>query len=176
MDQAELKFHKLLAALATQTNHPLDEITIELYDRHLSQFGYEKVSNALEAIIIGRKSRDPFPSIKEIASRFVPELNENEMANMTANRVWQAVARFGAYQWKEARAWLGEIDSRVADTMGWEYLCKLETEQGPFALAQLRDLAKAVHAVAETEPNRSELEHDSFNHISDQAGSILQKL
>lgn len=174
MEQNELKFHRLLASLAHQCNFALDEITIEIYDKHLSQFGYENLNKAIEAIIIYRKSKDAFPSVREIQSRFKPELTQNDSSNTIANKVWLAVSKFGAYRWKDAKEWLGHPANKVAEQMGWDYLCKLDADQGPFVLAQLRDLAKAVWVVSETIPSGERLlEHDI---IADQASSILQEL
>lgn len=151
MDSQKLFYAKLTGLAAMVANFTLIEETIELYDQHLGQLGYERVCKALDRIIVDRNSRDPFPSIKEIRMVIDPELDPDQEAMIVASRIAGAVARIGPYQSDMARHMIGEVGWKIVQCEGgWEEVCQTLTYQNQGTLkAQWRNLAKTFLSRAE---------------------------
>lgn len=121
----ETIFIQRLMALAKLCRFELDEVVLGLYDRALAPYGLARVASAIESVIVGRKTRDPFPSVKEIISIMVPERNDENESIEAVNRVKQAVPRFGRYRGDEAKEFIGELGWEVVQKWGgWGHLCE----------------------------------------------------
>jgi hypothetical protein len=143
----EKEFVDMMNGLAAMVGPPfvLTEEMYALYDRLLSPLGYRNLVGALQAIIMERGSRDPFPSIKEIRERIVPEVDEESRAVSGASKILQAVGQYGYSNLERARASLGDdLWGIVRVFGGWELLCQTVNERNQTTIrAQLRDLTRA---------------------------------
>lgn len=68
------QFLNRLTVLAKICNHKLDEWQFDLYDSELRSRGYKSLCDAIDKIIISRKSNSPFPSVSEI-KELIPNAN-----------------------------------------------------------------------------------------------------
>lgn len=150
MTQAERDFIARLTALAAMCGFTLTPELIALYDRNLCASGYPKLVMALDYVIVNRKSRDPFPSIKEIRDLVAPESDPEVEAIEAAGRIVQAVTRVGPYQTEKAREFIGELGWLVVQREGgWQTVCQILTDDNIGILkAQWRQMAKAQYARA----------------------------
>jgi hypothetical protein len=137
-------FTRLTALACMVQNFTLDETVVAIYDRALAPLGYKNVAEALDEIISERNSRDPFPSIKEIKAKILPELDLEAEAALIASTIVGAVSKFGPYRLKEARHILGEVAWAIVETEGgWENIClSLTNDNLGILKAQWRNLAK----------------------------------
>ena len=124
----------------------LTETTLGLYETSLRSYGYLELSRAVEKIIFTRSSRDPFPSISEIAKLIKPEIDPESRSVQVAHRIWDAIGRFGWCNHKQALDWLGpDGEAVVRAGGGWIGICEDANSMNPGIMkAQLRDLARAV--------------------------------
>jgi len=118
---------------------------VGLYDKNLSDLGYEKLNDALDEILVSRNSRDPFPSIREIRDKFEPTLTVEQGAQDLITRAIEAVSMYGYNNPEDAKIYLGEIAWRsLPGESGWKEFCMAgDVESGGLpiatARAQLRD-------------------------------------
>lgn len=126
MSPDEKGFHTRLVALASMVpNFVLTEVLIDLYDRMLSPLGYGRVNQALDQIILDRSSRDPFPALSEIRAIVEPTTDPESEAQLSVNRIIEAVAKFGTPNHARAKAWLtGREWSVIKGVGGWERVCQ----------------------------------------------------
>ncbi len=159
IDQDELNFHKLLNALAGLCQYELDDTIISIYDLTLQKsraYSYAKLCEAIEKIIVERNSRDPFPSVKQIAEiASGGRLKQKEVAVDVANTIVAYIGSKG-YTWPQVsdtfqcdlRKALGEIGHYVVLKYGgWVKLCQDANKSDLTTFkAQLRDSALSVQA------------------------------
>jgi hypothetical protein len=94
----EAKFHKLLATLAMRARTELDDVEIEVYDKHLGPHGYGEVNAALEQLLVERGGNDPFPSIRKVLETMGKgELSEKSVVTDAASKIVGLINRFGFY-------------------------------------------------------------------------------
>ena len=139
-------FLERLTLLAGTCDHRLAPVMIELYDRALRKFGYERAVAAVEAAIMERRGQDRMPSIGDLVSRCSPEILERDTAVEVSARIWSAIGKFGWPGELDARGWIGEVGWYVVQVNGgWERLCRTAQEKdvGTWK-AQLRDHAAAA--------------------------------
>lgn len=148
----EQKFFTRITALASMCGFTLSPEVIALYDRNLSKLGYENLSHALDVVITNRKSRDPFPSIREIREIISPDADPEVEAIEAAGRIVQAVSRIGPYQCDKAREFIGELGWRVVEREGgWVNVCNVLTDENLGMLkAQWRQMAKSQYMRAKS--------------------------
>jgi len=141
----EKQFFEKLTVLAKVCSFDLDTMIFRAYDSYLAPYGYEKICQALEKIFTTRRTRDPFPSIKEILDQILPPTDFESEAREAAGRILQAVNRFGWVNPTEACKFIGELGWRAVERYGgWNSLCHTMTVQNtPIIQAQLRDIALA---------------------------------
>ena len=98
MNQAEEYglFFKALHSLAKICKFDLDEDTLDLYERHLASLGFKAVAFAIEDIAANRKTNEPFPSIREIREKIIPEVSNKSVADDVANRLIAAFKKHGS--------------------------------------------------------------------------------
>lgn len=140
-------FYTRMTALASMVqNFILNEHLISTYERMLKPLGYAKVNQALDQIILERDSRDPFPSVKEIASKVNPVVDPSQEADITVAKIISAVSSIGPYRIQDARAFIGEHGwSVVKLSGGWETVCdKLDYKNEPTLKAQWKQLAISI--------------------------------
>lgn len=155
MNQSPEKlFLSRLYALAKMCNAKLDDDILELYDTSLAPLGHARVAAAIEQVIVNRRARDPFPSIRDIRELLEPVNDEQSIAVDAASRIYAAISKYG-HNWidKAKDDWPAE-PIRVLGTLawevvrqsgGWEAVCREsgDVDRGIF-VAQLRELAKST--------------------------------
>jgi hypothetical protein len=92
----------------------------------------------------------PLPAV--IRQRIAPELSDDNMSVLAANKIWDAIAKFGWPNHKEAKTFLGELPWAVVEHAGgWVSVCQESGSGNPQAFkAQLRELSKSVIARAKS--------------------------
>lgn len=98
ISNAEILFNKLLNLLAIQAGTELTKDQIQLYDRNLAHYGYERVFPILDELLKEQRPRDPIPSIAEIERRLSKEtqVSDKAQANTATQNLIRAVSRYGA--------------------------------------------------------------------------------
>jgi hypothetical protein len=141
-----VNFVEMLVLLAQSCEFDLSEPLIALYDQALEKNGYDKICLALKYILINRRTRDSFPSIREIQEIITPSMEAKDLATEAAARIIAAVSKFGRFNVKEAEAYIGEIGWQAIKLWGsWTGLCdQLTISNGSILMAQFRELASTV--------------------------------
>jgi len=151
------RFLQRIAALGTMCGFPLDPKSgvLHLYELELAPLGYERAAKAIEEIVRTRKGTDRFPSIADIRNLIVPEPGPEVEAIEAANRIVEALSRFGGcnadVNEPRAREFVGELGWLVVQRHGgWVNLVEsgIAADQIPTLKAQWRELAKALWARA----------------------------
>lgn len=144
MTREEQEFIAKLTGLAHLCGFTLTPEVISLYDQHLGELGYADAARAIDRIIVERRSRDPFPSVKEIREVIRPELRPEDEASEVVGRIVGLVSRAGPYANGVADA-LGPIAWEiVCEEGGWVTVCELLTyDNMPTLKAQWRRAAEA---------------------------------
>lgn len=154
--KAEARFHQLLAALSRQCGRDLDVIEVELYDRHLSSYGYDRLNQCLERLLVERNERDPFPSIAMIRRTIDPELDPQSRAQLIADRIWGLIARRGYVWTMTAVDFNGELEREagreavvaVQNLGGWRRVCEDANATDPGIMkAQIRKSCEAASSM-----------------------------
>lgn len=152
-DKHEVDFHKMLQILATHCHFQLNEMTISLYDRALSIYGYEEVTNALMEIFNTRRGGDRFPSVAEIKEKMGLEVSGRSLAVDCANLIFSVFNK-----WRDNYTSRPEFEDHFRKTIGdlpWEVLQRMggyrvlykewnECSDLAILRAQVRDAAQAV--------------------------------
>jgi hypothetical protein len=118
----------------------VDHERLQMYTEILaSELTPDDFQKSLKLIILKCKF---FPSVAEIIELAKPKEDVNAEANIIANEIIGCISRFGPYQTKEAKEFLGD-KFFVAEKFGWQNLCHVTYEELGTTKAQLRELAKA---------------------------------
>lgn len=95
-EHSEQDFLNALTAVAKLTKYQIDEFTMELFSEAVRPFGWGNAISALKHHMV--KSRS-FPTLNEIleivAPHTVAEVTEVDEAAVAANRIWEAIEKFG---------------------------------------------------------------------------------
>lgn len=140
-------FFVRLTALAGMCQFTLTPEVLALYDRNLSALGYDRVVAALDEVITRRRSRDSFPSIRDIREIIQPDADPESEALEAVGRIVHAISRVGPYRTKEAREYIGELGWAVVQRDGgWEQVCNVLTDENIGTMkAQWRQMAMAQY-------------------------------
>lgn len=160
-DPNEERFWKLMGGLSKLCRTELDEETIGLYDQVLvAEFGYARVCDALQKVIMERDSRDAFPSIKEIRAILDPQADTESAAVMAANVICERVALDGWTNSDRAKERMGPLAWRVVQLCGgWPQVCSMLNEKNMTQMrAQFRDAAKALQKQGLVGPAHTQIE------------------
>jgi hypothetical protein len=144
-------FVEMLVLVAQSCNFDLSEQLIAIYDQALAKNGYPKLCAALKHILINRRTRDPFPSIREVQEIVAPTLATKDQATDAAARIIASVSKFGRTNPGQAEAYIGELGwAAVKLYGGWNMLCEqLTVHNTSIVMAQFRELASTVIKKAE---------------------------
>ena len=136
---------KALVATATLAGFQLEEWGLRLQLDDLADLPAEGVLTVLREAYRERK----FPTTKEICDRVLGRVDDKDEAQDCADRIIEAIPRFGSYRSTEALAHLGELASEVVKRFGgWAELCNVQSKDLPTMRAQLRDSARSILAKA----------------------------
>lgn len=140
----EIKYINAMNSLASLCNSTkLDDFLFEIYDEGLQSLSYERRIFALKKIAMTRKGYDRFPSVRDIREAagevFDDPKDDRSKATELANRVWDAIERFGYAQPEDAEQYLGPIGWAFVNNSGrWVSICSIEGERTTY-IAQWRD-------------------------------------
>lgn len=139
-------FFAKLVVLAEMCGKALSKEILVMYDETLRSLGYPQLCKAVEEIILNRGDRDAFPSIKTIREKVRPPQNQEVDAIDAANRISEAMAKYGYGRRDEAKEFIGELGWLIVERQGgWENLCENTlASQMPILKAQWRELGKAL--------------------------------
>lgn len=99
LTQAEGDFQKWMNVLARLCEFELEPALIELYDKRLSPYSYERVNHALQDIIASRGTKEAFPSVVAIIEKMEPKGDDKYLGLEVANLLLKSVS-------KKGRIWL----------------------------------------------------------------------
>jgi hypothetical protein len=88
-----------------------------------------------------------FPNPSQLRIYLRPELSVDAKANESANKIRQAITKFGWPEPKQAREFMGELAWAIVERFGgWQYICENHgVELNPLMFhAQARDSAKSI--------------------------------
>lgn len=167
MSAQEAFYTRLTALAALCSGFTLTPDLIDIYDRGLADLGYELAGSAIEQVILGRSSRDPFPSVKEIRAAACPEERPEDAAALIVARIYGAIASIGPYNAASARRTIGDTGWEIVQAEGgWSTLCESVTyDNAPTHKAQWRRLAEAMVRRKEIRARTTELEHRSSDAV-----------
>lgn len=123
----------------------LTEMRLEMYCADCSDWPIEDLKQAFMVYRNTAKDRRlPLPA--DLVRILEGETqNDQSIGIEVAGRIITAINRFGAYGWKEAKEYIGEVGEKVVETQGgWGALCELKTDEVNTRQAQLRDLARSM--------------------------------
>jgi len=142
----ERAFWNLMYGLAKLCQQQLDDEILELYDQDLSPLGYSKICPALKQIIRERRTKDQFPSIRDIREKIDPVVDDQSQAVAVVAEIWKGVAEYGRTGAKWAEQKLSPLSWAVVRHYGcWANLCiDANTNNTTTFKAQLRQLAETV--------------------------------
>jgi len=116
---------KMLLDMARFYGQDLDKRQLEMYTEIMSQFDQKTVLQAGRDYVRDTKNtRFPMPPHK-IMEKYLPKTPDNrDLAIETANRIVQAVGKFGYTNPTDARQYVGEAGwAQVQRSGGWAFLC-----------------------------------------------------
>lgn len=148
----EKRFHQMLQVLASACDHRLDEITIALYDRALSPYGYDLVNRGLREIFESRRGGDRFPSVADIKEKMGVEIPARALAVDCANVIFWAFTHW-RMDFCARDTFESDFRSKIGD-LPWEVLARMggyramysewnESADPAILRAQIRDAAQA---------------------------------
>lgn len=179
-------FRKRMLALANMVpNFVLTPQMIAMYERLLAPFGWPAVCMALERVMLERSSRDPFPSMKEIAGIIKPQADPEAESVHIAGLILECVRKDGWTNMDRARARMGEMGWRVVGgASGYRQLCESLTERNETTYrAQFREAARsafkrgpaALPALPEASPKRGAPQLIGLDDLINKAKAHLPK-
>lgn len=135
-----------IQSLAARCNFIPTDWDMEAYLRAFEKVGYEKGIEAIQIALMSCRGNSPMPSPMDLLALVgikIPEpVTSRDHGVDIANKIIDAVAKFGGYQAVAAKAHLGEDAWRVVEGMGgWNNLCMMEIDDVAAYRAQIRESA-----------------------------------
>jgi hypothetical protein len=137
---------KALAVMADVYGRPISKAAISFMADALMDLDGQKVLRALCDYAKDPASRG-FPLPGQVRAMVSPEVSKDQLATEAANKIVEAMGKFGWTNPDKARAFMGELAWEVVVREGgWSNLCERTTNDDlPIMRAQWRELAKVVH-------------------------------
>jgi hypothetical protein len=156
----QIEIYNELVLLSVAFGQKPEEERLKIYTLDLSDYEFKSVITAIRKI---RRHSKFFPSIAEILDLLKNENGTSEeQAIVIANEIFEAIGRFGNYQWKLAQEHLGDEKwDLVIRAGGWNQLCKTEGFEVVGIKAQLRELAKSYISISKRNFNGGEFKLDT---------------
>jgi hypothetical protein len=172
---------KELIQLASYYGKNLSEVQLNLYADDLEHL--EKHVLVKAALEYRRNPENKFfPLPAEILKLAGNEYSQSprEKADVVANRIWDAIARFGWNNPDKARAYIGELGWKTVEMAGgWVGMCETsDIENKNIIIAQTRDLAMAAQSSYNVDRNKElpEASKDGVFRISNMIDTIKKNL
>jgi hypothetical protein len=167
-----------LIKLAMVTNHELTELAANVYVENLSDLPQDQVIQAIRGWV---KKERFFPAISDLRKNLCADSQTpREKADVVANRIWDAIARFGWNNPEKAKAYIGELGWKTVEMAGgWVGMCETsDMENKNIIIAQTRDLAMAAQSSYNVDRNKElpEASKDGVFRISNMINTIKQNL
>ena len=134
------KIYEELAFLCVMLGTQQDQRRLIAYSEHLEKFDLNAVIDCLKGLSTSERYFPPLSIIIEKLAGI--DVATEDIANQIASDIISSISRFGLYQLKEAKEFLGEKYLFVERFGGWRNLCEISNDQIPNTRAQLRELAK----------------------------------
>lgn len=133
--------YKQLVGLSVVLGQEQRPERLNYYADNLKKYDLEKVKSTIKKISLSSKF---FPQLAEIIEKVEEGVFSSEdMATQIASEVIECISKFGPYQVKELKEYLGDKFELVNRFGGWGLLCNITNNEIPATRAQLRELAKA---------------------------------
>lgn len=175
MENVKDKIYCELVLLSVSVGQKQEEARLKIYVESLMAYEPESVIQAIRSVMMTTRF---FPAIVDIIEKIKsPNGTTDEQAVMVANKIFEAITRFGSYQWAEAKEFLGEDVVGIVERFGggWTDLCRVEYDEIPTTKAQLRELAKAYIGKSKREFHGGDF-HINTTPISFDKNSGMKKL
>ncbi len=176
IDKSEVEFHKMIQALAGACSHNLDGFTVELYDRALSPYGYDRANSAMWEIFTTRRGGDRFPSVGDILEKMGINISPRAIAVDCANLIFFAFNKWkNGYTSRENfedlfREHIGDLPWEVISRMGGYRALYKEWDEATdktVLRAQVRDAALSLGEINRYEKNEfNQIAGDTRKEIS----------
>lgn len=135
------KIYEELDLLSVALGTKQDGRRLEMYAEDLETFDLKALVDCIRSF---RASARYFPQLSEIIEKINGiDVATEDIANQVASDIISAISRFGLYQFKEAKEFLGEKYLIVERFGGWRSLCEIDNDGIMATRAQLRELAKS---------------------------------
>lgn len=159
---------KMLLALADLYGRQLSAPAVGLMSDALMDLDGKSVIEALNKYMRDPASRS-FPMPGAIRAMIVPEVTGDQVALEAANRIVEAMGKYGWTNPEKAREFMGEIAWEVVKRDGgWAALCeRTNNDDLPILKAQWRELAKVVRIRQEQKPSVPFLEGSRQKQLED---------
>lgn len=130
----------LMVALAEFYRIQVQRHQVEMYAKALEDLSLDQLAYAIDAV---QKSSKFFPMPAEL--REIALGSAKDEALEAANRIVEALHRFGWTNPDKAKEYVGELAWRVVEREGgWKNICKVESDDLGILKAQWRELAAAT--------------------------------
>lgn len=125
MNEDQIKMLKrTIIAASNYYGKELSDDAVRMYANDLSEFGYLPVMDAITKYRRDSRNRQMFLPA-HIVEIIQPRIHDKDLAVVTANKVHEAVVKFGHMRQQEARENIGEQGWRIIQRMGgWVWLCE----------------------------------------------------
>lgn len=138
----------LIVFIAEYYEKTLTDNQIVMYASDLAEFTVEEVRRAWDQYRKGQES-DFFPRPNKLIAILKPPMDEKSEALEAVSRIWDAIARFGWPNGRDAKTYIGELGWKVVERFGgWTTVCDTADSDGGILRAQMRDLAMAMQTRA----------------------------
>jgi len=122
------------------------ENQVRMYTEDTEHFSVADLNRAFTVY----RAENKFPPLPgDLTAILKPRIDEKSEALEAVSLIWEAVARFGWPNGKDARAHIGELGWKVVERFGgWTTVCDQADSDGGILRAQMRDLAIAMQSRA----------------------------
>lgn len=139
----------LLVGLAAYFDKKLSDTQLAMYAEDLEDLPLEELAAAVRAYRKNPKNTQ-FPLPSKLREAIAPQETPEDAARLAESEVWEAVARYGWPNPKEAQMALGALAwEGVQRFGGWDRVCASANEDGSTFRAQMRGTLESVYRRAQ---------------------------
>lgn len=126
-----------------------DDFVCEFWFEQIAHYEPDLLGKAMKKLVC----RNRFPAIEDIKKELGDEpITDDVIARDVADRIWDAVNRWGSSSWERVAEYIGEIGLAVVNGQtGWKTICDTVTYNNAATFkAQWRESAKGTLVTART--------------------------
>lgn len=145
-DTQVYEIKKMIVITSQYYGRPINDDVVKMYLDDLHNMDFNDVVVAMKRYRMDPRNKSMFlpAHIRELIA---PSVKPIDLARDTALRIKNAITKFGSWNQREARAFVGDAAWRVVERFGgWQYLCEnLGTNalRGDTFMAQCRDAVES---------------------------------